>query len=559
MSRRSLFVPVALAAGLAFSSPAHAERGGPDAAGYTFVDSAEPDGPDFAWIDITTTGTLVGGLADDNSVALSLGTLRFPFYEGAFTSARLGSNGWLAFDGTTNIASCFPTIPTVGGQGGEFIAALTTDLNFTGAGNPGRVYTLDDVANARFIIAFVDVPYWSVSAPGWSGAVSFQVILHASGEIVVQYGSLSAFANNAACIDVAVGVEGRGGAAGLAYRSDAIPPSNTAVRYSPPGPLDFGPSTRALVDVNGGTLLRGDEIEVVVTLAHASALTPTAVTLRDVVPVGTTFVPGSIRIDDATPTDAAGDDAAEHDAANMHVVARVGAGANATTGGALAPGASVTVRYRVVVDPEALDVISSGTEDEIAYAQGVARTARADGDPETPGAQPATLPIDLDADDDGVADDDERAASLDPSDPDSDHDGLFDGTELGQSCSLPTTDAAAGHCVADGDGGATTTNPLLADTDGGGAIDGDEDTDHDGVVDDGERNPLDPSDDLPGEDAGVEDAGVADAGSTPGPEGDGCGCATPGYRARRTEASWVAVLLVLALALAARRRRPWRP
>jgi len=116
-----------------------------------------------------------------------------------------------------------------------------------------------------------------------------------------------------------------------------------------------------------------------------------------------------------------------------------------------------------------------------------------------------TDPHDADSDDDGVKDGDEPNFAEDTDgdgkdnalDPDSDGDGLFDGTELGKDCSNAATNAAAQHCVADADAGATTTNPLDPDTDHGGVKDGEEDTNHDGKVDAGERNPNDASDDNP--------------------------------------------------------------
>ena len=105
-------------------------------------------------------------------------------------------------------------------------------------------------------------------------------------------------------------------------------------------------------------------------------------------------------------------------------------------------------------------------------------------------------PNDRDSDDDGLLDGDERNPSDDTDgdgvinvlDTDSDNDGLFDGTESGKNCANP--DTKPGHCKADGDNGATTTSPVKADTDGGGARDGSEDTNRDGVLDQGERDPT---------------------------------------------------------------------
>ncbi len=106
-------------------------------------------------------------------------------------------------------------------------------------------------------------------------------------------------------------------------------------------------------------------------------------------------------------------------------------------------------------------------------------------------------PNDADSDDDGVidgqepnlADDTDGDGLINVLDPDSDNDGLFDGTEMGLGCGNPATNVNAGHCIADGDGGATQTSPLDPDTDGGGVIDGSEDVNHNGVVDPGEINP----------------------------------------------------------------------
>ena len=157
-------------------------------------------------------------------------------------------------------------------------------------------------------------------------------------------------------------------------------------------------------------------------------------------------------------------------------------------------------------------------------------------------------PVDADSDDDGLTDVEEAALGTDPLDPDSDHDGLFDGTERGVTEPGPDTDPAAGHFIPDADQ-ATTTNPLDADTDDGTVPDGTEDSDHNGRVDPGERDPnlaaddvaVPPPDDTDGDgltddqevrlgldplDADTDDDGVPDGAETsPGEDADGDGLA----------------------------------
>ncbi len=99
-----------------------------------------------------------------------------------------------------------------------------------------------------------------------------------------------------------------------------------------------------------------------------------------------------------------------------------------------------------------------------------------------------TDPLDADSDDDGLTDGEEDAnhdgaldlTETDPNDPDTDGDGLSDGLELNAE---------------------NPTDPLDSDSDDDGALDGEEDADHDGVLDDDEADPNDADTD----DDGVED------------------------------------------------------
>lgn len=215
---------------------AHAS-GGPDSYGYTWTETSDPGGPAFNWIDITSrTGVqTVTGLADDNSAAgmINIG-FSFHYYWNDYTQLKVGSNGWVSFNNVSNMASCFPTIPTPGGPGDNYLAPLMGDLNFTGAGNPGQVrYWTNNVDT--FIISYINVPFWTVNAPGWTGSNTFQVILcNSDSSITYQYGALSGFSPNAACVDLTVGIENSTGAIGLQPLSDAMPSSNYVYHFDYP-------------------------------------------------------------------------------------------------------------------------------------------------------------------------------------------------------------------------------------------------------------------------------------------------------------------------------------
>jgi len=112
-------------------------------------------------------------------------------------------------------------------------------------------------------------------------------------------------------------------------------------------------------------------------------------------------------------------------------------------------------------------------------------------------------PVDRDSDDDGLID----GAELDPAgdadadgavnvlDSDADNDGLADGLESGVAAADADTDLARGYFSPDLDP-VSMTDPLAPDTDGGGAPDGAEDVNANGVVDASETDPQNPADDA---------------------------------------------------------------
>ncbi len=170
-------------------------------------------------------------------------------------------------------------------------------------------------------------------------------------------------------------------------------------------------------------------------------------------------------------------------------------------------------------------------------------------------------PNDADSDDDGAPDGDEANPADDTDgdglinvlDPDSDNDGLFDGTELGFGCDAEGTAEDSDTCIADADDGDTTTSPLDPDTDDGGVNDGDEDANHNGRVDDGERDPNDASDDDGG--IGAGGAGGAAGGIVDGSlEGGGCSCRTAQGESNSMGLGLVGLGLAAGLALRRRTR-----
>lgn len=112
---------------------------------------------------------------------------------------------------------------------------------------------------------------------------------------------------------------------------------------------------KTVEDLDGDNLEAGDELLYTMVVANAPSALDAAVNVRltDVVPEGTTFVPGSLSIDGVPKTDAADLDQAQYVVAGNEVQYQLGAGAGGagTSGGRLASGASTTVTFRVTVNP----------------------------------------------------------------------------------------------------------------------------------------------------------------------------------------------------------------
>lgn len=192
--------------------------GGPDAFGYRWVDSNEPGGPAFQWVDISTTGTLVADVTtdDDTSAPIALG-FSVPFYGTTFNSMRVSSNGWLSFTSSSTAYSNQP-LPNAGAPE-NLIAPFWDDLN---PGGVARIYFQS--FGSRAIVQWHQVPRYSEAG----SSMTFQAIVDASGSVTFQYLSLVGTVNSAT-----VGIQNGTRTTGLTTAfNQAYLANGLAVRYT---------------------------------------------------------------------------------------------------------------------------------------------------------------------------------------------------------------------------------------------------------------------------------------------------------------------------------------
>ncbi len=172
-------------------------QGGPDEYGYKWIDSNEPGGPEYNWVDITGIGTPISMSDDDNEGPFNL-PFSFNFYGTNFNSFRICSNGWISFTSTSTDYSNDP-IPSSGAPD-NLIAPMWDDFN---PSTGGMVYYYTSADSA--IVAWVDVPHYYNT-----GSYTFEVIITSGNAIYYQYENLNGDLNSAT-----VGIQNANGTDGL--------------------------------------------------------------------------------------------------------------------------------------------------------------------------------------------------------------------------------------------------------------------------------------------------------------------------------------------------------
>lgn len=153
------------------------DRGGPDEYGYVWIDSDEPGGPTFDWIDISDIGTPIYMSDDDNQGPFEM-AFDFPFYGQMFSGIRLCSNGFLSF---TSTSVDYSNDPIPGSSAPEnLIAPFWEDI---APNNGGMIYWYTD--ENMTVFSWVDVPAYDWGEG--TGPFTFEVILYPNGKIKYQY------------------------------------------------------------------------------------------------------------------------------------------------------------------------------------------------------------------------------------------------------------------------------------------------------------------------------------------------------------------------------------
>jgi hypothetical protein len=235
----------------------------PAFADYTISTSNESGGPVYDWQDISAAGTRVTNLdnTDDNWTAHINGQggatgpipfgFSFPFYPdaggGHFSAGFINSNGILSLanPGSPLLSSQsynnqpLPNTLTVGHSflPPNSICFFWDDLLFRNAANQpagaAHIRSLDrsgDGSLDTFIVQFTDVRHHSDR----NQSLTAQAILHASGEILLQYKSITFDqARLGATIGIQDGTPGTPRATQVAYNSNFVT-EGLAVRLTPP-------------------------------------------------------------------------------------------------------------------------------------------------------------------------------------------------------------------------------------------------------------------------------------------------------------------------------------
>jgi len=208
--------------------PVEKDAGGPDAYGYTWIDSDDPTGPDYAWVDVSSTGVdIVNDLGDDVAGGPYQLGFDFDYYGGTYNEIYVGSNGIIGFSPESMSSRYKTSIPNTG-LPNNILAWLWDDLDADDDFNTNAHVYLDITGN-RCVIQFVDYPEFGADA---GDVINSEVIINPDGTIKFQYQSIAPGFDIGNCT---VGIENQDGTDGLevAYLSSYLHDELAIIFYRP--------------------------------------------------------------------------------------------------------------------------------------------------------------------------------------------------------------------------------------------------------------------------------------------------------------------------------------
>lgn len=210
--------------------------GAEEDAPYTWDDSDTPGGPAYAWDNrAEEQGTQVPDTGDDSlSDELPTG-FAFPFFDEQFTTFRVASNGFLTFTGNT---SPFRNDPLPSPDAPDnLIAPFWDDFDLR---ETGSIFYWSNNQDT-LVVSWVDAPRF-----GGDELYTFQIILHSSGRITLQYQELGSTLDSAT-----IGIQNADGTEGvLVVYNDVYAHEELAVRLRPPSAPVEPPVVSFAVEVN---------------------------------------------------------------------------------------------------------------------------------------------------------------------------------------------------------------------------------------------------------------------------------------------------------------------
>lgn len=224
-------------------------EGGPDAYGYTWVDSDTAIGPTFSWIDTTSDWVEVTGLFDDNVVGPFPIGFTFPYYWYDSDQFYVGSNGYISLSDKTLEAAAFQPLPSPQ-RPNDILAPLMDDLDFTNdtTTSPSCFYWMNASADT-FVISYLTVAFWASPA----SYNTFQIIL-SKPDSTITFQILEQVGPSQSIDSRSVGIEDITGTVGLRYLFAFTPPENVihsdlAILFTPPDSTTFQITDASVTDV----------------------------------------------------------------------------------------------------------------------------------------------------------------------------------------------------------------------------------------------------------------------------------------------------------------------